>query len=237
MATALDINEINSGQFSFPKKARLQKEVVCRILIVCEGEKTEPKYFQAFNKRKVGNVVYDLTLDGGGINTLTVVNKAIELRDNANPKFDRIWAVFDKDSFSAKNFNAAILRAQSQGIYCAWSNEAFELWYLLHFNNITAPMGREKYKAAISRAVNTSPKYKNKKLYIYQKNDEHNFEIMNKYGNQSNAIVFAEQSLLSFNNYKWATHNPCTKVHLLVLQLIGKDNTLNEELKNEIDNV
>lgn len=160
-------------QHSAPK--RKVRVINCNILIVCEGEKTEPNYFRVFNKTRKGTIVYELTIDGGGINTMQVVDKAIEL--NSSFDYDSVWAVFDKDSFSPDQFNGAIIKARQNNINCAWSNEAFELWYLLHFHNRVTAMSREEYKKAISDAVNTSPKNKKKKKdYEYAKNAPNNYD-------------------------------------------------------------
>lgn len=209
--------------------------VRCHILIVCEGKKTEPNYFKAFKSYNRGTYVYDIDVQGLGQNTLNVVDKAIELRNSGN--YDRVWAVFDKDSFPDEKFNAAIIKAADNDIYCAWSNEAFELWYLYHFVNRTTAMKREKYKAAISRAVNDSPKYKAKKPYIYKKNADNNFHIMTTYGSMDDAIKYAEAGSKEYTDKRYAKHNPCTMVFKLVRQLIGKDEVLNKELEKEIENL
>ncbi|MBR4690218.1 MAG: RloB domain-containing protein [Bacteroidales bacterium] len=213
---------------------RKQRQIVCKILIVCEGTKTEPNYFEAFGTYNRGTVVYDVDVKGLGANTLNVVDKAIELKDNG--EYDRVWAVFDKDSFSNDKFNSAIIKAESNNICCAWSNEAFELWYLYHFVNRTTGMNREEYKVTISNAVNSSPKYKAKKKYVYAKNDANNYQIMTKYGSMENAIKFAEAQSEEYTDKRYAKHNPCTMVFKLVRQLIGKDEELNEELKKKVEN-
>ena len=41
-------------------------------------------------------------------------------------------------------------KAENNNINVAWSNEAFELWYLYHFHNRTTQMSRNDYKKAIS---------------------------------------------------------------------------------------
>ena len=51
------------------------------FLIVCEGEKTEPNYFKKYRAPKT-----IIELVGVGDNTVTVVEKAIELRDKAVKK-------------------------------------------------------------------------------------------------------------------------------------------------------
>lgn len=215
---------------------RKKRIILCNILIVCEGTETEPKYFAAFRKFNRGTVVYNLEIEGRGENTIQVVDRAIELRDKnkgTEREYDRVWAVFDKDDFD-KNFNKAINKAESNNISCAWSNEAFELWYLYHFLNRITAMSRDEYKKSISKAVNRSPLYKSKEPYEYKKNDEQNYEIMNKYGSQKEAINNAMSQSLYYSDKCYAKHNPCTMVYKLVLQLIGEDSELNEELKNKI---
>lgn len=110
----------------YARKAQRRKsrQIVCKILIVCEGTKTEPNYFEAFKTFNGGTIVYDIDVRELGQNTTDVVDKAIELKSKGD--YDRVWAVFDKDSFSANKFNGAIIKAQNNGIGCAWSNEAME---------------------------------------------------------------------------------------------------------------
>lgn len=219
----------------YARKAQRRKsrQIVCKILIVCEGTKTEPNYFEAFKTLNGGTIVYDIDVRGLGQNTTDVVDKAIELKSKGD--YDRVWAVFDKDSFSANKFNGAIIKAQNNGIGCAWSNEAFELWYLYHFMNRVTAMSRTEYKRAISEAVNNSPKYKSRKVYEYAKNDKDNYRIMTTYGSMENAIRFAEAKSCDYTDQRYATHNPCTMVFKLVRQLIGKDEELNKELTNKIE--
>ena len=138
MARVLKIDNALNKQFaSNSNKKKEDKQLITYFLIVCEGEKTEPNYFKSFPK-KVGRYIFDLEFDGGGISTLKVVEKAIELRDKSRQKYDRVWAVFDRDSFKVNSFNSAVLKAKANNIECAWSNEAFELWYLLQSRRIRA---------------------------------------------------------------------------------------------------
>lgn len=98
------------------------------ILIVCEGENTEPSYFNQFrlSSAKVKSV-------GEGYNTISLVNRALELSQQGN--FDQVWCVFDKDDFNEQDFNDAIQIAKSNNFGVAYSNQAFEYWLILHFND------------------------------------------------------------------------------------------------------
>ena len=117
------------------------KEVRVYFLIVCEGEKTEPNYFKSF-KTNVKSFVFTIDTLGEGSNTKNLVKRTITARDISSQQYDSVWAVFDKDSFSPDNFNGAIELAGNNDIKVGWSNEAFELWYLLHFQYRNTSMSK-----------------------------------------------------------------------------------------------
>ena len=98
------------------------------ILIVCEGENTEPSYFNQFRitSAKVKSV-------GEGYNTVSLVNRALALSQQGN--YDQVWCVFDKDDFNDNDFNSAIQIAVANNFGVAYSNQSFEYWLILHFNN------------------------------------------------------------------------------------------------------
>ena len=101
-----------------PKKARMEawkkkrrKEYLekreFRYYIFCEGQQTEPSYFEGFKRYIEDNPIYrDRVL--------------IEIEPcQAKNKIQKgqIWCVYDKDSFPAKDFNGVEQRARqlSQG--------------------------------------------------------------------------------------------------------------------------
>jgi len=171
-----------------------------RFLIVCEGEKTEPHYFRAFRvPREVISVV------GLGDNTVRIVEEAIRLRfDN---EFDQVWCVFDRDSFPAQQFNAALELARLNGIEIAYSNESFEIWYLLHFNYCDAALSRRDFEQRLTQALG----------HKYEKNSKSMFEeLIDK---QEAAIRNAERLLTSYAPSRPVEDNPSTTVHRLVTQL------------------
>ena len=227
MARVLKIDNALQKRFAQDNKKRKKSRALkVSILIVCEGTKTEPNYFKSFPKN-VGQFVFDIQTEGTGMNTLNVVEKAIELRNNSIQKFDSVWAVFDKDNF--KNFNAAINKAEKNNVGCAWSNEAFELWYLLHFQYRNTAMSRTEYAKAIENEINKI--WKDKKIpYKYKKNDTNTYNNVLKYGNQKNAIENAKKLSKRYEDTKYQNHNPRTQVYKLVEQLIGQDDELNRQI-------
>ncbi len=235
MARTIKIDNAELKRREHKKRKGTPKQIVCRILIVCEGEKTERNYFKSFDKNYNGTFIYELDLQGGGINTIGVVDKAIELREKAQTPYDRVWAVFDKDSFSSKNFNGAITKSTANNIDCAWSNEAFELWLLLHFYDRRTGMPRTEYEKALTDAVNSSGKYTKRAKFKYKKNDTEIKKIIDQCGSQKDAIRRAEALEQSYNDKKYSDQNPCTTVYKLVRQIIGEDEELNQHLTEKVE--
>lgn len=121
------------------------KKLRKRILIVCEGEKTEPNYFKSIrNSLPPGVATVDVV--GLGMNTLSLVEEAKYRRDIASVPYVHVWVVFDRDSFDPSDFDNAIHKAKSEGMNAAWSNEAFELWYLLHFKDLKTGIRRTRFQ-------------------------------------------------------------------------------------------
>ena len=114
------------------------------ILIVCEGENTEPSYFNQFRitSAKVKSV-------GEGYNTVSLVNRALALSQHEN--YDQVWCVFDKDDFNDNDFNSAIQIAVANNFGIAYSNQSFEYWLILHFNDHQGGgMHRDSYNHKIN---------------------------------------------------------------------------------------
>lgn len=173
-----------------------------RFLIVCEGEKTEPNYFNKFPIPKSVVVVL-----GTGANTDSLIMEAIKLREQAEQEYDQVWCVFDKDSFPARNFNRAFELANNNQIKTAYSNEAFELWYVLHFCYLDNAISRHQYSKILSREL--KHKYIKKSETIYS-------ELLSK---QVTAIRNAKSLYSQYKTKNPAKDKPSTTVHLLVEEL------------------
>ncbi|MBX9807612.1 MAG: RloB family protein [Flavobacteriaceae bacterium] len=236
MANIIKIqNHLAKRERTKEKKRSVEtKEVRVYFLIVCEGEKTEPNYFKSF-KTNVKSFVLTIDTFGEASNTKDLVKRTIKARDISSQKYDSVWAVFDRDSFSTNNFNGAIELAENNAIKVGWSNEAFEVWYLLHFQYRNTSMSRDDYKSAIEKEVNdkiaAQSKSKKTKKFVYKKNSAEMYAVLEKYGNQKQAITYAKKLILNHSCANFAIHNPCTRVHLLVEELNGDSEELNNQIK------
>ena len=131
------------------------------ILIVCEGQQTEPNYFQAIiNTHKLNTIILQVEVLGAACSTLSLTEYALSLQKKGADRYAQIWCVFDKDDFKADDFDNAIGRAKNHStLHIAWSNEAFELWYILHFQYIDSAPGhdagpaRDYYKARLTELL------------------------------------------------------------------------------------
>lgn len=224
MTRVVKIDNAFKKRFERIEKKRAIETRTKRVyfLIVCEGEKTEPNYFKALEKKLPKDTV-ELQIEGTGRNTIGLVEHAIKLRDKSYRKYDRVWVVFDKDSFPEENFNGAIIKAASNNLQCAWTNEAFELWFLLHFQFVNTGMSRDEYKAYLEREIK---KKSGDSTYRYTKNDPATFSILETHGNREQATEWAKQLLERCDNDRYATHNPCTRVHELILELSNPQEVL-----------
>ena len=174
--------------------------VLPSFLIICEGKKTEPNYFQAFRIPDLS--VKQLDVIGLGDNTLSLVERAKEIKDKGN--YNYVWCVFDRDSFPAGKFNAAITSAYNNEMHVAYSNEAFELWYLLHFHFYNTGISRDSYKSKLTKLL--KHKYEKNSTTIYE-------ELKDK---QHSAIKNANTLLIQYDPNRPEKDNPSTTVHLLV---------------------
>lgn len=131
------------------------------FLIICEGVNTEPDYFNAFRLTSAS-----VKAVGKGLNTIKLVHEALIIREEERRKghlFDQYWVVFDKDDFPNQDFNEAIRLAESNDFRVAYSNQAFEYWFLLHFNMYRGYIHRNDYAQMLSQLMKT--KYSKKDCF------------------------------------------------------------------------
>lgn len=143
-----------------------------RILIVCEGEKTEPLYFDEIRiQYRLPTANVQVLPSAFGTQPIQVVNYANKIfrygdaAKNIQPRqFERVYAVFDRDnhvSYRQALEKAAKLSNQRNDLQnrivfqAIVSVPCFELWLLLHFVNVLAPMCRnDVYQKLITHLLN-----------------------------------------------------------------------------------
>lgn len=188
------------------------------ILIVCEGKNTEPSYFNQFRLSSAKVIPV-----GEGYNTLSLVNRALELSQQG--RFEQVWCVFDKDDFNEQDFNNAIEIAKSNNFGIAYSNQAFEYWFILHFNDHQGGgMHRNDYNDRINSLLKPyKVKYDGNGSKIVE---EDFFELLDGFDEKTKnkrvelAIARAERNHKQFDQTNPARAESSTTVFLLVQELL-----------------
>lgn len=127
------------------RRRRARYEPRDRMLIVCEGTKTEKHYFedarQAIGVHR-GQAVVEIQ-PGEGSNPKNIVETARKLKVAAEKEgnaFSSVYCAFDRDEHA--HYHKSIERAAKLKIGTIKSVPCFEYWILLHFRNHTAPYAR-----------------------------------------------------------------------------------------------
>ncbi len=188
-------------------------------LIVSEGVKTEPLYLKGLVD-KINAQFKDLTRNGHiyiygtGRNTKNLLY-FVDRKINSGEweRYERIWLVYDKDDFPLDNFDNTQFSAENRKntqIKVAWSNESFELWLLLHFQDYLSNNGRKDYIEKLNRYME------------YSKTREDLFEVMSTLGSVKEAKRRAKRMYEEFV-YKCilipSQMVPATRVYELVEEL------------------
>jgi hypothetical protein len=184
------------------------------ILILCEGEKTEPNYFKCF--RYDAQKAFVSVKKSEYTNAKGIVTEAVERMRGGD--YEAVWCVFDKDNNSPQDFNQAVQTAKDKGIGCAYSNECIELWFVQHFQHIESALPRHgggSYEDILDRKLEELKKGK------YEKNRKDMYDIL--FTKQTDAIRNAKNLIQGYLNRSpiptLSQQNPVTTVHLLVEML------------------
>jgi len=135
--------------------------------------------------------------------------------------------VFDKDdadqnAIKVKNFEDAFTISKAQNFQIAYSNEAFELWLLLHFIDVdreTAIPRQEIYRL-LKEEFQKIAGYEDYE-YNHRKYDKRTLEIVFKAGNREVAIQRAETLEKYHKKSPPIKANPTTRVHILIRELLA----------------
>ncbi len=224
------------------------------FLIFCEDENDEPFYFRSFeveNKLKINCIPNQKKARLNLMNTLAYCEK-IGLTECVNHQYrikegvtENIWCVYDRDleqrdltdikSHDDFNFTTAIQTAEKAGLKIAWSNDAFELWVLLHFESV--PTGKRLHRDYIydrlTEIFKVVPEVADKyrvaiqsqsfgyKAYLKRRIPFLTFVLPVIKTKTDHAMIHAAAIETTFSHQiPYHDCNPCTKVHHLVRDMI-----------------
>ena len=223
----LSLEEIEQEEVLHAKRIEQESQpkerfVKLTFLIATEGTQTEPNYFNALKAEleKSNRFSINISVQGKGKSTTALVGKVHRQIKYNHQEYDRVWVVFDRDEFP--DFDEAIQQAAEHKINCAWSNESFELWLLLHFKDVSERTSRDDLCDLLETAIrNELHKNNPNALYDYTKGDSQIYEHVTKLGSETDAFARTKKLKNNFNesNVAPSAQNPCTHVDELVFEL------------------
>lgn len=136
-----------------------------KFYILTNGEQTEKNYFELL---KTKHSIYDVKVEFINADPLGLVEYAIRNFKDAN----QVWCVFDIDnSYKDNRLVPALKKAEDNSIKIAYSNMAFEVWLISHFERCEKELQIKDYPVILN-------KYLKDKGVTYSKTDK---ELLKKY--------------------------------------------------------
>jgi hypothetical protein len=184
-----------------------------RILIVCEGEKTEPHYLDElinYYKLNTANVEVDGNCASAPSKIVAYALKRYQQEKNKRDPFDKVYCVFDKDAHAS--YDAAqqtIAKSQPKNVFQAITSvPCFEYWLLLHYQYTDQPFHATGKKSSCDNLINELkiflPNYKKADKGIYA-------QLMHE---TSQAIAYSKRAAQQAK--RTTMDNPSTMMHVLV---------------------
>lgn len=218
------------------------------FIIFCEDGAVEPAYFEFFQREDIHVLTFgnkkqhhaqvDYATEYFRKNDQIEINKAgqeiLKIDEGV-----QVWCVFDRDKEPNDQkdtaFNDSINNANSKGIRTAWSNDDFELWILLHFEDVnpknTDYANRTKYYERLTEILKSllpeETYFQNPRFDYYNSMKRKNKFIQYTYLLMKDNLDNAIKRAIKLEEYHSAVikpthlHCPCTKVHHLVKELIS----------------
>lgn len=132
-------------------------------------------------------------------------------------QFGEPWIVFDRDR--VVRFNQIIETARQEGINVGWSNPCIEIWFNAYFGKMHG------YQDSVTCCREFANMFEKKTGQEYKKSSSQIYTMLNRYGDEKEAIKIAESRLAQYlrdGMDKPSEMCPCTTVHKLVEEVRKK---------------
>ena len=195
-------------------RERSKREAYSKVLIVCEGEATEPDYCnELIRYYKVSSANVRITGEGGSSpkSVADFAKSLYEEEKRQDDAYDKVFCVFDKDSHASyQNTLSRLRNTKPRDTFIAITSvPAFEYWFLLHYEYSTRPYEAKSGGQSAGAQVMSDLK---KHLPSYTKGCKDIFLALKD--KLETAKTNAVQALQEAKTTK--TDNPSTRVHELV---------------------
>ncbi len=223
------------------KRSTNNKQTVDDVIIACEDSVSSPTYFkmiinELIKAKKITQDSIVIIPHDGSTHPTGVLNNLKTYKNSYGKTykdFKHKWIIIDRDNakingggHTAKDFNNALENAKNKrkdlNVDVAYANDAFELWYLLHFEYRTTAILRDEIVKQVIRKLKEIKPHKfaslNKDNIKTEKYAKLIFEILRS--KQLYAIKHATNLIESYGEeHNPANDNPSTTIHKLVMLL------------------
>jgi len=179
-------------------------------MIVCEGEKTEPFYFEGARKH-YGLSSANIEIVQAGGDPLSIARRAIQ-KLNDDRELDRAYCVFDRDTHTTFDEALRLISehrlSANRRLFAAYSIPCFEIWLLLHFAYSTAPYSPGGGRSAAANVLHALQQ----RWPEYNKGRTDAFEALATRMDKA----FENARKLMRHNASAVSANPATTIHELV---------------------
>ena len=204
------------------KRQKQLLESYDNVLIVCEGEKTEPYYLKALREHfglAQANVKIDPKSDSSPTSVVRYAKTLI--KETSSSPYDYVYCVIDRDRHA--DFQKAVdqvngFKNKDTKLHLIVSTPCFEYWILLHFVYTTKAFGASGDSPCQELISSELKKY----IPDYAKGDA---SIMTDLVNNQLGTALANAQKSYAEAVRNGIDNPKTEMHMLVEYL--------KELKNE----
>lgn len=194
------------------------KDATPTYLIVCEGKKTEPDYFNDLrNHERLSSITVKVCGECGSA-PISVVEHALHLYQESRKTgetLEQVFCIFDKDDHESFFRACALIEKSHKNnipITAVYSIPCFEYWLLLHFQYQRAPFqgkGTASVGGVVCKQVQAHIKGYTKGIKgLYAQLKE----------KQADAIANSQRAIADTNST--GQDNPSTHIHTLVEKLL-----------------
>lgn len=183
--------------------------------IVTDTKETEKNYIYGLRDSLPSKLQGRIAIEVSQAKTKNLVETCKE-KSSLHPQYSQPWIILDRDK--VQNFDEIISLAEKYDIAVGWSNPCIETWFSTYFGDMSSCLD------SVSCCHNFSQTFEKKTQKEYDKANKQIYEILNRYGDEKQALHRAELRLQEHLKRNTTPSNmyPCTTVHRLVDEIKEK---------------
>ncbi len=184
--------------------------------IVTDTKETEENYLYGLRDSLPENLRGRIVIKVSKAKTESLVSACRE-QAAMEPQYGEPWIVFDRDRVTG--FDQIIENAEREGIRVGWSNPCIEIWFDAYFGKM------RNSQDSVHCCREFANVFLKKSGQEYKKSNRQIYAMLNRYGDEEEAIRIAESRLAQYLKNgmdKPSEMCPCTTVHKLVEEIRKK---------------